>query len=680
MIAPRNYIHFWYYVLSIFFLCLSGTLTHVYGQKNDIHSAELVKQKQLIYREVDSLSHFDYSAAYLTCKEYLSNTSFTDEPDLYSDLIYKSCVSAYQMGYVDISDSLENLLLNLRLKNTHPILQARIFFNKSRLSLFLRRFIDAINYGKEGLAIYQMNENLRGQILLNQTIGNIYQRMGRFDASLEYYKNAASIAKKAKREKEYCKALLATAKSLIESGNPNEALEYLATVSGIEKRINDKEISARLDFVYGQCYYSLGNYFKADDYFDASLFNSLKINMMIFSSHVYTWKSSVASKHGDLIKTIALDTKAAQIRGDACSIYLKASSMYNIAKSYIALKKYDSAMLFINRGEELYSSFKFQPDYIRGMDLKRSIFLEKKEYEKAFKILESKMIIEDSLFSNGNALKLKEIESDYTNGMFEQTKQEMLLESQVQKMETKRNELILKVVIAIFLLVLVFSILILLHIKNKNKRDVILVSQKLIFIQMNSHFVFNALTAIQSLIYKKHLESAIHNLTIFTSLINKIMDVTQKKYINLQTEIEFIIEFLKIQKLRFGDLLKYQINIDDDVDMANTLVPPLLAYPFIEYAVEERVQKASNKGMLIINISKSEKFINYEIVDMGLGFVDMKNCFIKRFSGQEILCDQLSKERISVYNTFLRTRIIFAEIKKTIEGKEYPTLQFKIKI
>jgi len=233
--------------------------------------------------------------------------------------------------------------------------------------------------------------------------------------------------------------------------------------------------------------------------------------------------------------------------------------------------------------------------------------------------------------------------------------------------------------LVVLFLVLVSSILVFVHIKSKNRRDITLVSQRLIFIQMNSHFVFNALTAIQSLIYKKQLESAIHYLTIFSSLINKITGDSQKKYTSLQSEVAFVIEFLQIQQLRFGKALNYQINIDDDMNLQNYRVPPMLIYPFIEYAVEECVQKAEKGGVLIINILKEGKYIVYEIVDKGLGFINMDDCFIKRYGGQEILCEKLTKERISIYNHFFNSRIIFAEKKVFIEGEEYKALHFRIK-
>jgi len=184
---------------------------------------------------------------------------------------------------------------------------------------------------------------------------------------------------------------------------------------------------------------------------------------------------------------------------------------------------------------------------------------------------------------------------------------------------------------------------------------------------------------IKNLVFQKKIESAIHHLTIFSDLINKIICETQKKYVPLKDDVLFIKNFLQLQELRFGDVLKYQLNIDDELDLYRIMVPPVLIYPFIEYAVEECVQRSGGQGELVINIKDERKHIVYELIDKGLGYVNLDLCFIKRYAGQEVLCDQLTNERLSIYNTFYKTKIIFAKKKVFIGGEAYNSLNFRIK-
>jgi len=215
---------------------------------------------------------------------------------------------------------------------------------------------------------------------------------------------------------------------------------------------------------------------------------------------------------------------------------------------------------------------------------------------------------------------------------------------------------------------------------TRNKRRLLSINQQMIMIQMNSHFVFNALTAIQSLIYKNKIEAAIYNLTLFSNLLNRIIAISLQQKISLQAELSFIEEFLLIQKLRFGNHLQFKIDIAEEVDVDRLRLPPLLLYPFLEYAAEECIQQVSEKTLILIRISQDHGFLIYEMIDLGLGFSNLELCYIKRYGGQKILCEDFTLERISLHNRFLKTKLIFAKNKYEYLGKEYSALQFKIKL
>ncbi|RLD54544.1 MAG: hypothetical protein DRJ01_17900, partial [Bacteroidetes bacterium] len=543
----------WFYIIIILSSVFLSKDT--FAQNSDIHSAQIIKEKQQVNSIADSLSWFDYSITYDYCIENLHKKTFNVKPDLYSDLLYRASVAAFQMAKVKLSDSLNIQLMHIQIKNMHPILQARILQNKANISYFTSRNIDAVRYAKECLVIYQQNKNNHSQVILNQLLGKIYFSMKRFDNSIHYYSEAVEIAKKSKNNKDYFFSLLNRVSVYKSLDRFNEIKKSLNIADELMRELKDDAMKVKLTFVYAQYYFTQKSFLKANMYFNSALQYYLTNNMKMQASKTYTWMAAVAVRIGEYDKAVQLNQLAASLRKNANSVFLQASSQYNIANSLIYLKEYDSALYYIDKGEELYMPFKNKPDYIRGMDLRKKIFIERNEYDKAYAILETKMKVQDSMFSARNKVKLKELESDFAMDKFDQVKSEMLAEEFVQKIENKRNTLILYIVSVILFLVVISSVLFVIHIRSKNKRDVILATQKLIFIQMNSHFVFNALTAIQSLIYKKQLESAILNLTIFSNLINKIMEGTQKKYISLQLDIDFIKDFLDMQHLRFGELI-----------------------------------------------------------------------------------------------------------------------------
>jgi len=655
------------------------TFSVMQAQNGDIHSSDLNFQRDRMIHFADSLMGIDYQKANSFCMDEANSIYVYDEPDLYCDLLFRAGASAFQMGESRISDSIMLILTDFGIKNLHPLLQAEILFFKAEAAQFTGLKIDAIRFAKESLLIYEQNHDFKGSVDIHVLLGKIYISLDRNELAMEYFDKAIDYAQESNVDMYLFRAYINSANALLKMNHMKEAQQRLNVVNDIAERTGNINFKARYSHIMGQVYFKQANYQKAEEYFSQAVKYFASINKQAMVSIVVTWEAAVAVQTGEYEKAVSLNKQALEIRRKVHSVGMQASSMYNIASSLIRLKKYDSAFYYIEQGEEIYIPFKSRPDYIRAYDLKQNIYLNQKDFKNAFIVLAKSKSIRDSLYHIGNQKKLKELESDLTLGKYEQLRKEMETEASLQQIESDKNNLILNFLIATLILVIIASNIYFIYVRNKNKRKVILANQKLIFIQMNSHFVFNALTAIQSLIYKKQLESAIHYLTIFSSLINKVIATAQKKYISLQAEVSFVLEFLQIQKLRFGDDLKFQVNIADDLDLAQIQIPPMLTYPFIEYAVEECVQQSDSDALLIIDVYKTGSMIHYNIIDKGLGFIDMDACYIKRYGGQEIACEHLTKERISVYNHFYKSRITFAEKIVMLEGKECKSLQFLIK-
>ncbi len=106
---------------------------------------------------------------------------------------------------------------------------------------------------------------------------------------------------------------------------------------------------------------------------------------------------------------------------------------------------------------------------------------------------------------------------------------------------------------------------------------------------MNPHFIFNALTNIQSFMYLNKPVDAATYLTTFAGLMRNILDNSKKNSIPLDKEITTISNYLKLQKLRMGNKLDYTIELDESIVPERCQIPPMLAQPFIENAIEHGI-------------------------------------------------------------------------------------------
>ncbi|HTR29146.1 MAG TPA: histidine kinase [Puia sp.] len=137
--------------------------------------------------------------------------------------------------------------------------------------------------------------------------------------------------------------------------------------------------------------------------------------------------------------------------------------------------------------------------------------------------------------------------------------------------------------------------------------------------QMNPHFIFNCLNAINRFILSHETEAASDYLTKFSRLMRMIMNHSRRATITLGDEIEMLKLYLDMERLRFKDAFDYSIEATPDVDAGDLFVPPLLLQPFVENAVWHGLMHKEGRGHLAIRLSLSGQVLTCVIRDDGIG-------------------------------------------------------------
>ena len=142
--------------------------------------------------------------------------------------------------------------------------------------------------------------------------------------------------------------------------------------------------------------------------------------------------------------------------------------------------------------------------------------------------------------------------------------------------------------------------------------------------QMNPHFMFNALNAIQNYISEDR-EFAAKYLAKFAKLMRASLEYSELEVISLENEIEFLEDYLIInQKLRFEGKLQYNILIDEDIEEDIIGVPTMIVQPYIENALEHGI-RLKKEGLIKIEFKLiDDDAILCIIEDNGVGRVRAK--------------------------------------------------------
>lgn len=168
-----------------------------------------------------------------------------------------------------------------------------------------------------------------------------------------------------------------------------------------------------------------------------------------------------------------------------------------------------------------------------------------------------------------------------------------------------------------------------------------IISSKLLYLksQINPHFLFNTLNSIYSVAIGKAPEVA-EMVEKLSSMMRYTLHDTQKDFIELKEEIDYIKNYIELQRIRYDKNVVFNINIEGDVE--DKQIAPLLLIPFIENAFKHGVNAEENSE-ISIHITSLERVV----------FLVVKNNIVKI---DDVYSD---KSGIGVENTKHRLEIIY---------------------
>lgn len=137
--------------------------------------------------------------------------------------------------------------------------------------------------------------------------------------------------------------------------------------------------------------------------------------------------------------------------------------------------------------------------------------------------------------------------------------------------------------------------------------------------QMNPHFIFNALNSVNQFISQQDERTANRFLSEFALLMRLVLENSQEDFIPLHREQEILSLYLKLEHYRFRDKFDYEIKVDDNVNVEEIQIPPMLIQPYIENAVWHGLRYKNEKGKLLLHFYRQNGSLVAEISDDGVG-------------------------------------------------------------
>jgi LytS/YehU family sensor histidine kinase len=172
--------------------------------------------------------------------------------------------------------------------------------------------------------------------------------------------------------------------------------------------------------------------------------------------------------------------------------------------------------------------------------------------------------------------------------------------------------------------------------------------------QLNPHFLFNSLNSIYSLANKKS-DATTDAIVTLSELMRYMLYETDKEYVLLKKEIEYIKNYISLQNLRLKDSSGVRFNVHGNLEH---YIEPLLLISFIENAFKYgtdytgktniNIQISIEENNLILNIKNYISVKEKQKNNSGIGLQNVKSRLNLLYPSAHVLTINQSENEYSV--------------------------------
>lgn len=171
-------------------------------------------------------------------------------------------------------------------------------------------------------------------------------------------------------------------------------------------------------------------------------------------------------------------------------------------------------------------------------------------------------------------------------------------------------------------------------------------------VQMNPHFMFNALNSIQEFILTNEKRLANQYLGKFSDLMRMTLDMSQEEKVLLSDEIKVLNLYLELEELRFGGDFKRLITIHSDINADEIHIPAMLIQPYVENALKHGLlhRKGEKRLDIFFHLKQGENVLVCVIEDNGIGRSKSEELKNFRQKNHKSFATGATKKRLELLN------------------------------
>ncbi len=608
---------------------------------------------------MSGINGFTVFNGYFKCpNEILMKTFFTA-------ILLVGCYISF--GQIQVADSLQNIIKNYKgIDTTLVNLRQRYVANK-----MLQTPSDTtwLTYNLKTLSLAEQLNYEKGKLLASNNVGVVYHYfLSDPLTALDYYQMAYAISETNPSFKRYQFASL-TNMGLIhyEQEDFDKALPIFKKLLAFPQRKSNSLSNIGNIFGLRQQTDSAVYYFKAsikeaEHTGDVLQIANVKSNLGLVQAQAGRLGEGLANTSTSLKMIDSLDLEMLRV-----PVYINAAEVYMHSDDLEKAESYAQASLnAVKSLNNLYTETK-------SLQTLAKIQEKKGDYQKALENFKAYTTLNDSLINADLKVEISRKEIQY-----EADKKEALALAETERQRAIKNAFILGgggiIVTSLFAFVLYGR-------KQKadtEKKDaefkatVAEVELKALRAQMNPHFIFNSLNSIGDYILKNDSQAASDYLGKFAKLMRMTLENSDKKAITLAEDIALLKTYLAIERKRFENTFDFDIEVADDLDADEVLLPPMLLQPFVENSIIHGLSTIEKGGKINISFESQNDELVCTVDDNGVGRRSAQTSI--RVNGKSSKGVAITQNRIDVLNNTNNANGLIKIIDKDAGTKVIVTL------
>lgn len=532
-----------------------------------------------------------------------------------------------------------NEVIRIAEERGDDLLLARGYLGAGQAIWYQNRFTRAIDTVSMAVSLFRKYQDDRdNKMMLSSSLrilSNIYDQVGNYEKAFQTISEALYLQQKSDDRQNTILSLVQLAKLYVNIGDYATALHYFNQAIDMHPRPGNYE--------FRELHTELGRLYAAREMYDSALYHyRLSVPRHPSPKNVYLWigESYLQQRRYDSAESYL---RKALIEGDIPNSAVMLQAMIDLGETLMYTSRNDSALVLANDALAMATEKDRRQHRRDAFRLLAMLYEKRGNNDLAYASFRRYVSLKDSLLSEQFKGRLY---------AFKQGQEETTHKAEMALLKNKQRVLVGSIIVLTAAGLFIILLLVLRY-KNRSlelQRRSSEMEMQALRAQMNPHFIFNCMSAINHFILNNETDKASDYLTRFSRLIRLVLANSEKASITMEEEIAMLKLYLEMEQLRFAHAFEYRISYDSTIRPSEIMVPSFILQPFCENAIWHGLLHKEGPGLLLVDFVAKHNIITCTITDNGVGLTRAAEIKKRKVEEHIPFGHKLAAERLSLFN------------------------------